>query len=90
VIDSNRVLKFLPSVSFTPFTIQRTKIMSSNDKYNKAGTDRILAEVERTGVAASSVSDGTIFLFKRAYLVALLDKYPNEMISLFIKKEALN
>jgi hypothetical protein len=62
----------------------------SNDDYNKAGVDRILAEVERTGVAASSVADGTVFVFKRAYLAALLEKYPNETISLFIKKEALN
>lgn len=43
--------------------------------------------VERNGVAVSTVKDGTVLMFKRKMLQALLDQHPNdEKLIIFVKK----
>jgi hypothetical protein len=51
----------------------------------------LLETVEKVGVATSSVRDGQVFMFKRSYLVELLDKHiGQEKIVIFVKKPDTN
>jgi hypothetical protein len=89
VIDSNRMLLFLPTLFLEP--IHKGKLHMTNDDYTKTQIDRIWAAVQKNGVSASSVADGTVILFTRKFLETLLEKYPTEeTISLHIKREASN
>lgn len=63
----------------------------SNEDYKQSAVDRIWAAVQKNGVSASSVSDGTVLMFTRAFLTALLEKYPTqEHISIHVKREPSN
>lgn len=54
-------------------------------------TDFLLDLLEAQGVAASSVSDGHILLFKRKFLQDLLDKNSDkEKIIIFVKRQEFN
>lgn len=56
-----------------------------DDKKDKA-VDFFIETMKQDGVAVSTVSDGTMLLFKRSWLEDILKKYPDETLSIFVKK----
>jgi len=64
--------------------------MSEYDDAKNEGVECLLNRVAKDGVAVSSVSDGTILVFKRAFMKNILDKHNNEMITIFVKKPLSN
>ena len=65
--------------------------MSSNDDYTKHAVDRIWEAVQKNGVSASTVSDGTVLLFTRKFLEMLLEKHSGqETISIHVQTPKSN
>ena len=59
----------------------------SDEKDKQDAAEFFVKMVETQGVAVSTVSDGHVMMFKRAWLQNLLDQYPDrEQISIFIKR----
>jgi hypothetical protein len=59
----------------------------SDDKKNDNGAEFLMELVKCQGVACSTVKDGHILMFKRAWLVDLLAQHPdNPELCIFIKR----
>lgn len=56
-----------------------------DDKKDKA-IEFFMETMKQDGVAVSTVPDGTVLLFKRSWLEDILKKYPDEILSIFVKK----
>jgi hypothetical protein len=57
------------------------------DKENKDALEYLLKLAETNGVACSTVDDGHMLLFTRAWFEAILEKYPdNKDFLIFVKR----
>jgi hypothetical protein len=58
----------------------------ASDKDHQDAAELLDLQVQRNGVAVASVSDGTVFTFRKATLQALMDKNPtSDQVVIFVQ-----